>query len=574
MPILSFDIKGQGPIVYASCGGVPELMIIAGPNGVGKSTLLEVLSRVPPNMVVTTPTNRRIYVGPHRVSIPYGLQKKHLVLGPQIRRHSFGSDTLPALPDIHVPSLVRSKKTPDYLHLYTRYSIARFKADEAFLCNEILYAKGSLRVEEVQQVFEPFREFIKYILPNLQFVEVRFEGENVRVIFKNITLGREVEFDDLSSGEKDAISLGWPLIEKQVENVIAKLKGQQHPHEDLTVIIDGLDQWLHPELQRRFIDYFRASKEEAKKRGENLQFIITTHSPTIVNYAKAEELYVMLFPHQVGSDGNQLRRIASNDEKLTVIREILGDITYLTFGKPILIVEGPEDKDILNILTKGEIEKHAIIRPLGGKGKIVAFVDGLKNIIPDLTNIGVRLLAVLDRNREDLKKHVDVSKQDVFFQWSVACIENLLLEPEAIYQTLKLLKSEEAQQKIRDPNDIEELLKEEARNLAYYEASRRIGELISFKYDASMLLLENDLKNKICEHIKSKKRRYDEIYRTILDEIENGEWRKTICAKELLRRVAGKFHIDYEYFIKVLADKYREIKGTPDDVKKLMEKLH
>jgi len=198
MPILSFDIRNQGPIVHVACDNVPKLMIVVGPNGVGKSTLLELLHKAPPNMVKITQNNRRIYIGPHRVSIPYSLRKRHLLLGPQIRRNVFGAAALPSLPELHVPTTARSRKTPDYLHLYVKYSIAQFKVDEAFLCRDILYAKGSLKIEEVRHIFEPFKKFIKFVLPNLEFVDVRFEGEFVKVIFRN-SQGKEIEFDDLSS---------------------------------------------------------------------------------------------------------------------------------------------------------------------------------------------------------------------------------------------------------------------------------------------------------------------------------------------------------------------------------------
>jgi len=50
MPIEQFTILNNGPIKRVSCDKVPALMVIAGPNGVGKSTLLETLKRNIPSI--------------------------------------------------------------------------------------------------------------------------------------------------------------------------------------------------------------------------------------------------------------------------------------------------------------------------------------------------------------------------------------------------------------------------------------------------------------------------------------------------------------------------------------------
>jgi AAA15 family ATPase/GTPase len=46
MRIPSFQIPSQRSIALARCDNVPSLMVIAGPNGVGKSTLLNALRTV------------------------------------------------------------------------------------------------------------------------------------------------------------------------------------------------------------------------------------------------------------------------------------------------------------------------------------------------------------------------------------------------------------------------------------------------------------------------------------------------------------------------------------------------
>jgi predicted ATP-dependent endonuclease of OLD family len=145
-------------------------------------------------------------------------------------------------------------------------------------------------------------------------------------------LGVEVEYNALSSGEKDAIAMMFPLIEKQIENELARAKDETPPSEDLVVLIDGPEEYLHPSLQRSFLGYIREHVKEAEERGEKLQFILATHSSTLVNEAESEELFMMLFPDQV-STSNQLIKVSTTTEKLRVIREVLGDISLLAAGK-------------------------------------------------------------------------------------------------------------------------------------------------------------------------------------------------------------------------------------------------
>jgi ABC-type hemin transport system ATPase subunit len=59
MRIPSFTIQNQRSIGLAVCDNVPRIMVIAGPNGTAKSTLLNALRTAPGGGPI-------LYVGPHR----------------------------------------------------------------------------------------------------------------------------------------------------------------------------------------------------------------------------------------------------------------------------------------------------------------------------------------------------------------------------------------------------------------------------------------------------------------------------------------------------------------------------
>ena len=85
MPISSFNLKDVSAIKQASCENIPDLMLIAGPNGVGKSTLLDTIAsilrgnNISNSNVVNTDNTKAVHLSPHRApavqrlhkSIPY-----------------------------------------------------------------------------------------------------------------------------------------------------------------------------------------------------------------------------------------------------------------------------------------------------------------------------------------------------------------------------------------------------------------------------------------------------------------------------------------------------------------------
>src|SRR5574337_1190134 len=64
MSLVSFRVKGRKAIRLAEASGVPRVMIIAGSNGVGKSTLLYAIKE---GAATVQGDTRLLYQGPHRV---------------------------------------------------------------------------------------------------------------------------------------------------------------------------------------------------------------------------------------------------------------------------------------------------------------------------------------------------------------------------------------------------------------------------------------------------------------------------------------------------------------------------
>src|SRR5205085_1913806 len=91
---------------------------------------------------------------------------------------------------------------------------------------------------------------------------------------------------------------------------------------------------LHPLLQSGILEYLRAQTRSAR-----VQFILATHSASLMNEATYQELYV-LTPPTGDPDYNQLVQIASSEEKLALMRELCGDMQVLTACRNLICIEG------------------------------------------------------------------------------------------------------------------------------------------------------------------------------------------------------------------------------------------
>jgi hypothetical protein len=582
MPIKKFEIRNIGPIKYAKIEDVPSIVIIAGPNGVGKSTLLEALKKRQGTVSIEI-TGKLVYVAPYRTPIAFQLHKSLPFLGPDRKYIDvLASDSFSlGAPGISLPHYIssgtqRTKTTPDFApYVEAKYKLAQFKHKFEQAVTEIFRKFDGKKLDEVmpKDIYSPFREFVKSLLPGLRFDDVVLEGNVYKINFAN-RANTIVEFDQLSSGEKDIIAILFPFVEKEIENELARAKAEKIPHEDITILIDSPEAYLHPTLQRNLLEYLRKSVRDAESRGERLQFIIATHSTTIINEATPEDLYVMVFPDQT-PNGNQIIKITMDEDKLHLIREILGDVGYLASGKPILLVESKNDADILNLLMPDIKEKFTLLF-LDGKDKILKFVESFNKVAPELIRRGFKMYALVDKDREQV-----MSKNYCFF-WPRACIENfLLLDSEAIYEALRVIAGDTKLHAngVKSKEDIDCIINEIINDpkIIDYEFKERIKLQLKFYIGENWESLDN-LKEAASKTLTEKLKRVEKQYETLKNTIK-----QIICDKEkaltelngkiILGKIASKFNVKRDELAKVIADKLITLNRVPQEITNLFRQI-
>ncbi len=302
--------------------------------------------------------------------------------------------------------------------------------------------KASLDVASLPDVYEPLRTLTKYLLPHLSFNKIDFKNEeDIKCVWNRSDANGviEIDIDDLSSGEKSIIILFLPLLEDQIREKLQFLSdmtlgttAQPVSPEERVILVDEPEQHLHPDLQSKILVYIRNVSRESK-----VQFVITTHSPTLLDQAFNDELFVLSEP---SSDAavNQLRRIANSAERLEALKQLAGSTYFLTTGRSIVCIEGEQEADTdvptdVRLLEVMYPRATAVtLVPTRGKGNVITTVQRLREHVPEeVFRIRVRGLVDADQSTETVPG-VEMLP--------VCMIENFLLDDDVVFDYVKTLE--------------------------------------------------------------------------------------------------------------------------------------
>jgi len=210
-------------------------------------------------------------------------------------RSLLSSPNLPNFEGITLKTRSRSATDYDEASSYLKYSLCQIELDRQTAITERFDREGQIKRGAMPDIWKPLREMTENLMPHLRFQKIDVSNRDaIQCIWEVHSKAIHIDLDDLSSGEKAVIQLFFPLIEQRIQARIERSKGadvdnpETSQPEEVCVLMDEPELHLHPNLQGKILDYMRSLTIR-----EHIQFIIATHSPTIVEQANSEELYLL-----------------------------------------------------------------------------------------------------------------------------------------------------------------------------------------------------------------------------------------------------------------------------------------
>ena len=201
------------------------------------------------------------------------------------------------------------------------------------------------------------------------------------VDIKNQTLSYRVDdsklnIDRLSSGEQEVVNIVFDFILRKPSNSI--------------VVFDEPELHLHPELSHKLIQTLR-------RTGENNQFIFCTHSPDIIT-ASLDSSVIFLAPPKE-DHSNQAIPVSEDDETNQTLRRLGQSVGIIALGKRIVLIEGGHnslDKQLYGAILEDRFPNLVLV-PSSGKAQITSFSTVLDGVLRQAI-WGVDFFMVCDRD--------------------------------------------------------------------------------------------------------------------------------------------------------------------------------
>ena len=172
MALKSFKVQPIKALGLVECENVPKVMVIAGPNGVGKSTLLDEI-RLQKGTVADAGT-KFLYQPPHRAIRKTTVQRRWL-FGGALRAFSdlLSGNEVSGYEGLQIPFPSRTPDNVDEAGSTIKYTLGKIENRRqntyAELVDKAKKENRDVVTKDLPDVFLPIRELTKYLLPHLVF---------------------------------------------------------------------------------------------------------------------------------------------------------------------------------------------------------------------------------------------------------------------------------------------------------------------------------------------------------------------------------------------------------------------
>ncbi len=392
MKLIRYSVTNQPPVKAFAIDSLSDVVVFAGPNGVGKTRLLNALLSCFRNpgstpgiqlaVQATSQEETQAWAGkttldtskPDEAQILRSFLQRGKKRG-QLRGGVLNFDSQRTLEAIRPYSFSWSFPDPfeeeigwDYTFQPSR---SRFQDVVHSLHRKLRSQKEQIatRALELQKdgvkemalnfgdPLERFRGAFRKLVPGKELCDLNEQTQQLTYSIGSTPLALE----SLSSGELEVVTVVFDFLLRNPEDCI--------------IVFDEPELHLHPELSYRLLRTLR-------EVGLRNQFLFCTHSPDIIT-ASLDQSVVFVAPPDATSDTNQAIVVREDDEMAKVLSMLGHSIGVISLGKRLVLVEGERaslDKQVYGSMVGNDFPDLVIV-PVGGKETISSFQRALDTVL-------------------------------------------------------------------------------------------------------------------------------------------------------------------------------------------------
>lgn len=486
MKLVEFALRDTAPIKRLEVADLTDVVVFAGPNGVGKTRMLGALlthfqdptphSSIRAKVVATTAAERELWKGADTLdtadraqatilrSFLRRRQKRGELRGgvlnfdssrsfERIKPYAWSWDFQDPFEEAiewqQTYQPVRDR-FQDVIHSMLR-KVRSHKEGISDRAITLMAAGATSMPLELGDPLEKFKEAFARLLPGKTLLNLNQRTQDLQYQSGDSTL----PFTSLSSGEREVVTIVFDFLLRD-------------PH-DCIVVFDEPELHLHPELSYRLLRTLR-------EVGERNQFIFCTHSPDIIT-ASLDQTVVFVAPVKEGA--NQAITVREDDATSRVLHLLGQSVGVISLGRRLVLIEGDRnslDKQAYGAIAGTEYPELVLV-PVGGKGAIGTFTSALGNVLNKalwgidwfMLADGDSVAAIADSENVEARAGGRLRLLPRYH------LENYFLDEDVLAAVFAYIDAP-ATSWLRDPSQIRDTLRELAVPMISYGAAVRVAQ--------------------------------------------------------------------------------------------------
>ncbi|MHB8375818.1 MAG: AAA family ATPase [Dehalococcoidia bacterium] len=480
MRLTSITVNNTPPVTRFSVTDLADVVVIAGPNGVGKTRLLQRIMQLLRGdagsadavaIIEATGDEEPTSWGKNvlNLALPDDAQLYRATLQANRRRRNLRSSILQFESDRTIQNLRpfafgwdMADPSDEEVGWETGFGFWKNRWQDTVdsLYRLIEHQKQSIANRAVQLQREghaqmnlnftdpmlPFKAVFSQLLAPKELVDPSARRQALEFSLD----GQVFDIAALSSGEREVVNVAFDFLLREPR--------------DCMVFFDEPELHLHPELSHKLIQVLQGI-------GERNQFILSTHSPDVIT-ASLDKSVIFLSPPRLEADNaspaNQAIPVSEDDETNQALKLLGHSIGIVALGKRIVLIEGEHsslDKDVYGSMTRGRYPQLVLV-PSGGKHVVQSF-ETLHEAVLSKSIWGVEFFMLCDRDSAPTgQRPPDEAGNDRLRVLSRYHLENYFLDELTWARAFATLESPDHW--LRDPTAVRARFRELARGLASY----------------------------------------------------------------------------------------------------------